>query len=89
MPLGFFVLLGMSSGADGSKEEFDHFCWVELKHGHVATLAVAGFLVTHAGVHFPGTNNTPPGFAILDNLPGTVWVQMIATWTMKAANQDQ
>ena len=90
MPLGFFDPLGMSSGADASKEEFDRLRWVELKHGRVAMLAVTGYLVTYAGVRFPGAGDIPSGFAALDNLPGMVWAQMIATWTMmEAANQDQ
>jgi hypothetical protein len=90
MPLGFFDPLGMSSGADASQEEFDRLRWVELKHGRVAMLAVTGYLVTYAGVRFPGAGDIPSGFAALDNLPGMVWAQMIATWTMmEAANQDQ
>jgi hypothetical protein len=41
-------------------------------------------------VRFPGAEDIPSGFATLDNLPGMVWAQMIATWTMmEAANQDQ
>ena len=53
-------------------------------------LAVVGYLVTYAGVRFPGAEDIPSGFAALDNLPGMVWAQMIATWTMmEAANQDQ
>ncbi len=90
MPLGYFDPLGMSSGADASQEEFDRLRWVELKHGRVAMLAVTGYLVTYAGVHFPGAGDIPSGFAALDNLPGMVWAQMIATWAMmEAANQDQ
>ena len=90
MPLGFFDPLGMSSGADASQEEFDRLRWVELKHGRVAMLAVTGYLVTYAGVRFPGAGDIPSGFAALDNLPGMVWAQMIATWAMmEAANQDQ
>ena len=49
-----------------------------------------GYLVTYAGVRFPGAEDIPSGFAALDNIPGMVWAQMIATWaTMEAANQDQ
>jgi hypothetical protein len=76
--------------ADGNKENFDRLRWVELKHGRIAMLAVVGYLVTYAGVRFPGAEDIPSGFAALDNLPGMVWAQMIATWTMmEAANQDQ
>ena len=76
--------------ADGNKENFDRLRWVELKHGRIAMLAVVGYLVTYAGVRFPGAEDIPSGFAALDNLPGMVWAQMIATWSMmEAANQDQ
>ena len=88
MPLGAFDPLGFMVDAD--QEEFDRLRWVELKHGRVAMLAVTGYLVTYAGVRFPGAEDIPSGFAALDNLPGMVWAQMIATWAMmEAANQDQ
>jgi len=88
MPLGLWDPLGMVSDAD--QDEFDRLRWVELKHGRVAMLAVTGYLVTYAGVRFPGAEDIPSGFAALDNLPGMVWAQLIATWgMMEAANQDQ
>mmetsp|Transcript_4139 Transcript_4139/g.7936 ORF Transcript_4139/g.7936 Transcript_4139/m.7936 type:complete len:209 (+) Transcript_4139:70-696(+) len=87
-PLGFFDPLGLLEDAD--QEEFDRLRWVELKHGRVSMLAVVGYLVTYAGVRFPGAEDIPSGFAALDAIPGMVWAQMIATWTMmEAANQDQ
>jgi len=87
-PLGFFDPLGLLEDAD--QEEFDRLRWVELKHGRVSMLAVVGYLVTYAGVRFPGAGDIPSGFAALDALPGMVWAQLIATWTiMEAANQDQ
>jgi len=87
-PLGFFDPLGCV--ADGDKDNFDRLRWVELKHGRIAMLAVVGYLVTDAGLRFPGAEDIPSGFAALDNLPGMVWAQMIATWgMMEAANQDQ
>jgi hypothetical protein len=91
MPLGFFDPLNlMGDPTNADKEQFDKLRWVELKHGRVAMLAVVGYLVTYAGVRFPGAEDIPAGFAALDNLPGMVWAQMIATWTlMEAANQDQ
>ena len=53
-------------------------------------LAVVGYIVTYAGVRFPGCEDVPSGFAALSALPGMVWAQMIATWAMmEAANQDQ
>lgn len=88
LQLGFFDPLGCV--ADGNEENFDRLRWVELKHGRIAMLAVVGYLVTYAGVRFPGAEDIPSGFAALDNLPGMVWAQMIATWSiMEAANQDQ
>eukprot|EP00578_Thalassiosira_sp_NH16_P023417 CAMPEP_0181098566 /NCGR_PEP_ID=MMETSP1071-20121207/12194_1 /TAXON_ID=35127 /ORGANISM="Thalassiosira sp., Strain NH16" /LENGTH=207 /DNA_ID=CAMNT_0023181169 /DNA_START=75 /DNA_END=698 /DNA_ORIENTATION=- len=88
IPLGAFDPLGLMS--DATEEEFDRLRWVELKHGRVSMLAVTGYLVTYAGVRFPGAEDIPSGFAALDAIPGMVWAQMIATWTMmEAANQDQ
>ena len=88
IPLGAWDPLGMMADAD--EAEFDRLRWVELKHGRVAMLAVTGYLVTYAGVRFPGAEDIPSGFAALDAIPGMVWAQMIATWSMmEAANQDQ
>uniref|UniRef100_A0A7S3Y2R7 Plastid light harvesting protein n=1 Tax=Heterosigma akashiwo TaxID=2829 RepID=A0A7S3Y2R7_HETAK len=71
-------------------EEVARLRELEIKHGRIAMLGVVGYLVTYAGVRFPGAEDIPSGFAALDNLPGMVWAQMIATWTMmEAANQDQ
>jgi Chlorophyll A-B binding protein len=87
-PLGYWDPLGFCK--EGDKETFERLRWVELKHGRVAMLAVVGYLVTYAGVRFPGAEDIPAGFAALDNLPGMVWAQAIATWAMmEAANQDQ
>ena len=69
-PLGFFDPLGAC--ANGDKENFDRLRWIELKHGRVAMLAVVGYLVTYAGVRFPGAEDIPSGFAALDNLPDMV-----------------
>ena len=87
-PLGFFDPLGLV--ADGDEEKFARLRYVELKHGRISMLAVVGYLTTAAGVRFPGAEEIPGGFAALDNLPGMVWAQAIATWAMmEAANQDQ
>ena len=87
-PLGFFDPLGCV--ADGDKDNFDRLRWVELKHGRISMLAIVGYLTTYAGVRFPGAEDIPAGFDALDNIPGMVWAQMIATWgMMEAANQDQ
>eukprot|EP00339_Tiarina_fusa_P020135 CAMPEP_0117029146 /NCGR_PEP_ID=MMETSP0472-20121206/21133_1 /TAXON_ID=693140 ORGANISM="Tiarina fusus, Strain LIS" /NCGR_SAMPLE_ID=MMETSP0472 /ASSEMBLY_ACC=CAM_ASM_000603 /LENGTH=198 /DNA_ID=CAMNT_0004736837 /DNA_START=21 /DNA_END=617 /DNA_ORIENTATION=+ len=88
IPLGFFDPLNIVGDAD--KAEFDRLRWVELKHGRVAMLAVVGYLVTYAGVRFPGAEDIPSGFAALNAVPGMVWAQMVATWAlMEAANRDQ
>jgi hypothetical protein len=87
-PLGFFDPMGYM--ADGDKENFDRLRWVELKHGRVAMLAVVGYLVTYAGVRFPGAEEIPAGFAALGAVPGMVWAQTVATWAlMEAVNRDQ
>lgn len=88
VPLGFWDPLGLTDDAD--KENFDRLRWVELKHGRIAMLAVVGYLVTYAGIRFPGAEDIPSGFAALDNLPGMVWAQLLATTAMmEAANQSQ
>lgn len=72
IPLGFLDPLGFC-GPDPTNadlEEFERKRWVELKHGRIAMLAVTGYLVTYAGIRFPGAENIPSGFAALDNLPG-------------------
>lgn len=46
-----------------------------------------GYLVTYAGVRFPGAEDIPAGFAALDALPGQVVAQMGFTlFLMEAAN---
>eukprot|EP00339_Tiarina_fusa_P019334 CAMPEP_0117038626 /NCGR_PEP_ID=MMETSP0472-20121206/27164_1 /TAXON_ID=693140 ORGANISM="Tiarina fusus, Strain LIS" /NCGR_SAMPLE_ID=MMETSP0472 /ASSEMBLY_ACC=CAM_ASM_000603 /LENGTH=202 /DNA_ID=CAMNT_0004748899 /DNA_START=17 /DNA_END=625 /DNA_ORIENTATION=- len=86
-PLGFFDPFGMTSAYD--EDEFARIRWVELKHGRVAMLAVVGYLVTYAGVRFPGAEDIPSGFAALSATPGMVWAQMAATWAlMEAANSN-
>lgn len=87
-PIGFIDPLGLVE--DGDQNKFDRLRYVELKHGRIAMLAVVGYLTTAAGVRFPGAEDIPCGFAALDAIPGMVWAQMIATWTMmEAANQSQ
>eukprot|EP00617_Octactis_speculum_P017575 CAMPEP_0185746162 /NCGR_PEP_ID=MMETSP1174-20130828/4614_1 /TAXON_ID=35687 /ORGANISM="Dictyocha speculum, Strain CCMP1381" /LENGTH=245 /DNA_ID=CAMNT_0028420607 /DNA_START=48 /DNA_END=786 /DNA_ORIENTATION=+ len=51
-PLGCFDPLGMLDGAD--QERFDRLRFVELKHGRICMLGVAGWLTTAAGVRLPG-----------------------------------
>jgi len=87
-PLGFFDPLGLV--ADVDKDEFDRLRFVELKHGRVAMLAVVGYLVTYAGIRFPGAEDIPCGFAAWDEMPLYIYPQMAATvLLMEAANTDQ
>eukprot|EP00523_Entomoneis_sp_CCMP467_P008816 CAMPEP_0168736620 /NCGR_PEP_ID=MMETSP0724-20121128/9955_1 /TAXON_ID=265536 /ORGANISM="Amphiprora sp., Strain CCMP467" /LENGTH=203 /DNA_ID=CAMNT_0008783825 /DNA_START=91 /DNA_END=702 /DNA_ORIENTATION=+ len=87
-PLGLWDPCGITNMMD--QDKFDHYRWVELKHGRVAMLGVVGYLTTYAGVRFPGAEDIPAGFAALDAVPGMVWAQMIATWAiMEGANRDQ
>jgi hypothetical protein len=86
-PLGYFDPLGVC--ADGNKETFDRLRYVELKHGRVAMLGVVGYLVTKAGLRFPGAEDIPSGWAALDALPKSLWVQLFFTWgVMEAFNRD-
>jgi len=84
-PLGLWDPLGVTYSED--KEKFEHLRWVELKHGRVAMLAVVGYLVTYAGVRFPGAEDMPSGFAAFSAAPGMVIAQMAFTiGIMEAAN---
>jgi hypothetical protein len=91
-PLGFHDPIGVL-GPDPTNVDDAAFArkrWVELKHGRVAMLAVVGYIATYAGLRFPGAEDIPSGFAALSEVPGMVWAQMVATWAMmEAANQDQ
>ncbi|CAJ1943541.1 unnamed protein product [Cylindrotheca closterium] len=94
-PLGFFDPTESCGGnptnaSPEEVEEFERKRWIELKHGRIAMLAVVGYLVTYAGVRFPGAEDVPAGFAALSAVPGMVWAQFAATTAMmEAANQDQ
>lgn len=86
-PLGFIDPLGLV--ADGDKEYFDMLRGAELKHGRVAMLGIVGYLVTLAGVRFPGAEDIPSGIAALSAVPGMVWAQFWATTAlMEAVNRD-
>ncbi|KAL3923664.1 MAG: hypothetical protein SGARI_006171 [Bacillariaceae sp.] len=97
-PLGFFDPMNMLSEptysfvpGEGpvSQERFDRLRWVELKHGRVAMLAIVGYLVTDAGIRFPGAGDMPSGFAAISAMPGWVAAQMVATFAlMEACNRD-
>ena len=79
----------MSLCADGDQENFDKLRGAELKHGRVAMLGIVGYLVTLAGVRFPGAEDVPAGIAALSAVPGMVWAQFWATTAlMEAVNRD-
>lgn len=86
-PLGYFDPLGLCT--NGDKATFDRLRFVELKHGRVAMLAVVGYLVTYAGIRFPGAEDIPSGFSAIPALPLGVVVQLVFTWgVMEAFNRD-
>lgn len=87
IPLGYWDPLGIC--ADGNQDQFDRLRFVELKHGRVSMLAVVGYLVTYAGVRFPGADDIPSGWAAVSALPVGVVVQMaFAVGMMEAFNRD-
>lgn len=65
-PLGLFDPLGLIE--DGSQEKFDALRLYEITHGRVSMLAVVGYLVTAAGVRFPGAEDVPAGLKAFDYL---------------------
>jgi hypothetical protein len=83
-PIGFFDPLGLVE--DGDQEKFDRLRYVEIKHGRISMLAVAGYLVQEAGIRLPGTINyeglafadIPNGFDALTAIPGAGIAQIIA-----------
>jgi hypothetical protein len=82
-PIGFFDPLGLV--ADGDQEKFDRLRYVEIKHGRICMLAVAGYLTQEAGVRLPGDidfsgtsfADIPNGFAALTAMPGAGVVQLV------------
>lgn len=74
-PLGFFDPLGVV--ADGDQAKFDRLRYVEIKHGRIAMMAVVRYLVTEAGIRFPGAisysglkfADIPAGFKALEAVP--------------------
>ena len=81
-PIGFIDPLGLVE--DGDQAKFDRLRYVEIKHGRIAMLAVAGYLVTEAGVRLPGAINLsgtsfadiPCGFDAIDAI-GTIGIAQI------------
>jgi hypothetical protein len=83
-PLGYWDPLGLV--ADGDQEKFDRLRYVEIKHGRICMLAVAGYLTQEAGIRLPGDidysgtsfESIPNGFAALSAVPGAGIAQIIA-----------
>lgn len=76
------------------QEGFDTLREIEIKHGRVAMLAVVGYLVTVAGIRFPGAEDIPAGFKAWPALCATdggkfVLLQMAAFFVVaEAINRD-
>lgn len=83
-PLNFFDPLGLT--VKGDKAYFDRLRYVELKHGRISMLAVAGYLAVEAGWRLPGEisfdgtkfEDIPNGFAALSAIPTAGFWQIIA-----------
>ena len=82
-PLGFFDPLRLV--ADGDQAKFDRLRYVELKHGRISMLAVAGYLTQEAGIRLPGDidyhgtsfESIPNGFAALSAIPAAGLAQIV------------
>jgi Chlorophyll A-B binding protein len=83
-PLGFWDPLGLLASGDQAK--FDRLRYVELKHGRIAMLAVAGYLTAESGARLPGLisydgttfADVPNGFSALSSMPGAGLAQILA-----------
>ncbi|GMH71686.1 hypothetical protein TrRE_jg8611 [Triparma retinervis] len=83
-PLGFWDPLGLLDDAD--QERFDRLRYVEIKHGRIAMLAVAGDITTRMGTHlsgdidYHGTSfaSIPNGFGAFNAIPQAGLFQLIA-----------
>lgn len=83
-PLGFWDPLGLV--ADGDQAKFDRLRFVEIKHGRICMLAVAGYLTTEAGIRLPGLisydgtsfADIPSGFDALSAVPAAGITQILA-----------
>eukprot|EP00565_Helicotheca_tamesis_P008378 CAMPEP_0185741620 /NCGR_PEP_ID=MMETSP1171-20130828/39054_1 /TAXON_ID=374046 /ORGANISM="Helicotheca tamensis, Strain CCMP826" /LENGTH=203 /DNA_ID=CAMNT_0028413601 /DNA_START=26 /DNA_END=637 /DNA_ORIENTATION=+ len=83
-PLGFFDPLGLVE--DGNPANFDRLRYVEIKHGRIAMLGIAGYLTTLAGIRLPGAisydgtqfSDIPAGFGALSKIPDAGLFQLFA-----------
>jgi hypothetical protein len=84
VPLGFWDPLGLV--ADGDQDKFDRLRYVEVKHGRISMLAVAGYLTAESGTRLPGDisysgpafADVPNGFGALDAVPSAGIAQILA-----------
>nr|pir chlorophyll a/c-binding protein precursor - Giraudyopsis stellifer [Giraudyopsis stellifera] len=83
-PLGFFDPLGLLNDAD--QERFDRLRYVEVKHGRISMLAIAGHLVQQ-NVRLPGYlsisenikfTDVPNGLAAFSKIPAAGIAQLVA-----------
>jgi len=83
-PIGFFDPLGITRR--NNLEDFNRLRYVEIKHGRISMLAVVGYLVTEAGIRFPGDidyagtkfADIPCGFDALSAMPTNGFNQILA-----------
>ena len=83
-PLGFWDPLGLV--ADGDQAKFDRLRYVEIKHGRICMLGVAGYLTTAAGIRLPGDidysgtkfSDIPAGWAGSEAVPVAGALQVLA-----------
>ena len=82
-PLGLFDPFGIID--DGDKERFELLRYIEIKHGRIAMLAMAGQIVMKMGIRFPGYldrantiafKDIPTGFAALEKIPTAGYIQI-------------
>jgi len=91
-PLGLWDPLKLI--ADGDQEKFDTLRECEIKHGRVSMLAVTGYLITAAGIRFPGAEDIPAGLGAWQALVATedgknVLLQMLAFFVIaEIVNRD-
>jgi hypothetical protein len=84
VPLGFFDPLGVV--ADGDQLKFNRLRYVEIKHGRISMLAVAGYLVQASGIRLPGDidysgmafADVPNGFPALTAISKAGLLQIVA-----------
>ena len=83
VPLGYWDPLGLV--ADGDQAKFDRLRYVELKHGRICMLAMAGYLTAESGIRLPGLisydgtafADIPNGFAAFDAVPAAGIAQIV------------